>query len=246
MNMRVAVTLFCMLSLAACVTPAQRAEQRNIAQINTQLGVNYAREGQYDRAIEKLQAAVRARSDYAPAHSALAVIYQSRRDTEAAEKEYRRALALDGNDPTVKNNFGVFLCERGKNDEARAYFMDVVKDVHYSAPQEAWTNAGICVKKKDPQLAEHDFREALRVQPNYRDALAQMALLSFEQQDFLRTRAFLQRYDLKTSATPELLGVAARTEYALGNHEGAKEFARRVVQEFPASKEAELFADWQP
>src|SRR3546814_17264044 len=72
-----------------------------------------------------------------------------------------------------------------------------------------------------------------------------MALLSFDQQDFLRTRAFLQRYDLKRGATPELLGVAARTEYALGNHEGAVEFARRVVQEFTASKEADLFANWQ-
>src|SRR3546814_3680975 len=70
-----------------------------------------------------------------------------------------------------------------------------------------------------------------------------MALLSFDQRDFLRTRAFLQRYDLKRGATPELLGVAARTEYALGNHEGAVEFARRVVQEFPASKEADLFAN---
>ncbi|NGY04547.1 type IV pilus biogenesis/stability protein PilW [Solimonas terrae] len=243
---RVLVALIPALLLGACASPAERAAQRNIAQINTQLGVNYAREGQYDRAIEKLQAAVAARNDYAPAHSALAVIYQSRGESDAAEKEYRRALALDGSDPTVKNNFGVFLCERGKNDEARAYFMDVVNDVRYPAPQEVWTNAGICVKKKDPKLAEHDFREALRIKPDYRDALAQMALLSFDQQDFLRTRAFLQRYDLKQSATPELLGVAARTEYALGNREGALEFARRVVQEFPASKEAELFADWQP
>lgn len=232
--------------LTACVTPAERASRRNLAQINTQLGVNYAREGQYDLAIEKLQAAVKAQSSYAPAHSALAVIYQSRHEPDKAEVEYRRALALDASDPTVKNNFGVFLCERGKPDEARAYFMEVVGDARYATPEEVWTNAGICVKKKDVALAEHDFREALRIKPDYRDALAQMALLSFDQQDFLRTRAFLQRYDLKLSATPELLGVAARTESALGNREGAMEFARRVVQEFPASKEADLFANWQP
>src|SRR3546814_6294283 len=93
--------------------------------------------------------------------------------------------------------------------------MEVVGDAHYSTPEEVWANAGICVKNKDIALAEHDFREALRIKPDYRDALAQMALLSFDQQDFLRTRAFLQRYDLKRGATPELLGVAARTEYAL-------------------------------
>lgn len=246
MNMRLALTGMLALALAACVTPAERASQRSLAQLNTQMGVNYAREGQYDLAIEKLQAAVAARNDFAPAHSALAVIYQARHESDKAEAEYRRALALDASDPTVKNNFGVFLCERGKADEARAYFMDVVNDARYRTPEEVWTNAGICVKNKDAALAEHDFREALRIKPDYRDALAQMALLSFDQQDFLRTRAFLQRYDLNRSATPELLGVAARTEYALGNHEGAAEFARRVVQEFPASKEADLFANWQP
>lgn len=246
MSTRLVLLVAVCLALSACATPAERASRRNLAQINTQLGVNYAREGQYDLAIEKLQAAVKAQSDYAPAHSALAVIYQSRRESEKAETEYRRALALDATDPTVKNNFGVFLCEHGKASEARAYFMDVVSDARYPMPEEAWTNAGICVKSKDVALAEHDFREALRIKPDYRNALAQMALLSFDRHDYLRTRAFLQRYDLKRSATPELLGAAARTEYALGNNEGATEFARRVVREFPASKEADLFANWQP
>jgi type IV pilus assembly protein PilF len=241
-----AVAVVSTLALAGCATPSQRAEQRNLAQINTQLGVNYARQGQYDLAVEKLQAAVRARADFAPAHSALAVIYQSRGETEAAEKEYRRALALDGSDPTVKNNFGVFLCERGQRDEARRYFMDVANDAHYGTPEEVWTNAGICVKPKDAALAEHDFREALRIKPDYRDALAQMALLSFEQQEFLRARAFLQRYDLRQAATPQLLGVAARTEFALGDYAAAKGYARRVIEEFPESKEADQFADWQP
>src|SRR3546814_6334662 len=62
--------------------------------------------------------------------------------------------------------------------------MGVVGGAHYSTPEEVWTNAGICVKNKDIALAEHDFREALRIKPDYRDALAQMALLSFDQQDF--------------------------------------------------------------
>src|SRR3546814_2676395 len=97
------------------------------------------------------------------------------RQSEKAEVEYRRALSPDASDPTVKNNFGVFLCERGKVDAARAYFMEVVGGAHYSTPEEVWTNAGICVKNKDIALAEHDFRAALRIKPDYRDALAQMA-----------------------------------------------------------------------
>ncbi|MFT4046697.1 MAG: type IV pilus biogenesis/stability protein PilW [Solimonas sp.] len=235
------------LALGGCSTAAHRAEQRNAAQLNTQLGVNYARQGQYDLAVEKLQRAIDQDSRYAPAHSALAVIYQRRGESASAEKEYRRALALDGNDSTVKSNFGVLLCERGKPDEARRYFTDVLADPRYPAPEQVWTNAGICARKShNMEQAEHDFREALRLKPNNRDALAQMAMLSFDKRDFLRTRAFLQRYDLKTQATPELLGIAAHTEIGLGDRDSARDYARRIVQEFPESKEAAMFSDWQP
>lgn len=232
--------------VTACATPAQRAEQRNLAQINTQLGVNYARQGQYDLALDKLQRAVEQRDDYAPAHSALAVIYQTQGESAAAEKEFRRALVLDPADPTVKNNFGVFLCQHGKPDQGHGYLMEVAKDVRYAAPEEVWTNAGICVRKQNQALAERDLREALRIRPDYREALAQMAVLSFEQKKFLPARAFLQRCDLRLWATPELLGIAARTESALGDHDAARDFARRVVQEYPESKEAGLLANWQP
>lgn len=246
MKKALALALSGLLLIAACATPAERAERRNAAQLNTQLGINYAHQGQYDLALEKLLKAVDQDQDYAPAHSALAVIYQTRGDRVAAEREFRKALALDSSDPTVKNNFGVFLCEHGKPDEARRYFMDVTRDPRFPAPEQAWTNAGICAKKTDPDQAERDFREALRLKPDDRDALAQMAILSFARQDFLRTRAFLQRYDLKARATPELLSIAARTEMALGDREGAREYARRIVQEFPESQEAATFSDWQP
>ena len=244
--MRHLLTVALLLALTACATPAERAEQRSAAQLNTQLGINYARQGQFDLAIEKLQRAVEQDGSYAPAHAGLAVVYQTRGESAEAEKEYRRALALDSSDPTIKNNFGVLLCERGKREEGRRYFLEVAGDKRYATPEQAWVNAGICAKKDSPEAAEHDFREALRLKPDFRDALAQMAILSFENQDFLRTRAFLQRYDLQKQATAELLGIAARTEMALGDRDGARDFARRVVQEFPESKEAAMFADWQP
>src|SRR3546814_3268468 len=98
------------------------------------------------------------------------------RQSEKAEVEYRRALSLDASDPTVKNNFGVFLCERGKVDAARAYFMEVVGDAHYSTPEEVWTNAGICVKHKDIALAEGSEEHTSELQSLMRTAYAVFCL----------------------------------------------------------------------
>lgn len=246
MSLRRLAAAALILCVAACSSPAQRAEQRNAAQLNTQLGINYARQGQYDLAIEKLRRAIDQDDSLAAAHSALAVVYQTRGDLSAAEKEYRRALSLDDSDAVVKTNFGVFLCGRGKVDEAQRYFKQAVRDPRYATPEQAWINAGICLKQRDHEQAEQAFREALRLRPDSVDALAQMAVLSFERKDYLRARAFLQRYDLQSRATAELLNAAARTEAALGDRNAALQYSRRLQQEFPASEEAASIANWQP
>lgn len=232
--------------LAGCATSAQRSEQHNAAQINTQLGINYAREGQYELALEKLDRALAQDRDYAPAWSALAVVQQARGENRAAEKAYRHALAMDGSGPMLKNNFGVFLCQQGERDEAQRLFAEAARDRRNQTPEEAWTNAGTCWLKTDPAKAETAFREALRLRSDFPDALAQMAILSYGRGDYLRTRAFLQRYDLAARATPELLAIAARSEAALGDRKTALRWAQQLQQDFPASAEAATFANWQP
>lgn len=235
-----------LVTLAACSSAARKSELRSAAQINTELAANYARQGQYELAIEKLNRAISQDSSFAPAHSMLAVIQQTRGDFKAAEKSYRRALALDASDPVLKNNFGVFLCSRGKRDEAQRLFAEATRDTRYPSPAEAWTNAGICWAPVAADKAEQAFREALRVSPDFPDALAQMAKLSYARGDYLRTRAFMQRYEMKSRATPELLAIAARSEAALGDKRAARTWAQRLQQDFPASAEAAAFANWQP
>src|SRR5690606_25597650 len=89
-----------------------------------------------------------------------------------------------------------------------------------------------------PEQAERYLRRALQIDPAYREALEVMARLSYEQGDYLRTRAFLQRYDLSSGATAELLYIASRAEAALGDDAAADVFERRLRLEFPESKQA--------
>ncbi|SFF54595.1 type IV pilus assembly protein PilF [Fontimonas thermophila] len=232
-----AVWIAGLLVLAACSGAGVRND-KDAARINTQLGINYAQRGQYAAALEKLKRAL-AQDDALPgAHAAIAFVYQNMNESAKAERHYRRALELQPDDPALKNNFGVFLCSRKRSEEAERLFLEAARDPRYGTPEAAWTNAGICLKTQDPGKAERYFREALQIKPDYREALAQMAGIAFRQQDYLRTRAFLQRYDLNKSATAELLYMAVRTEAALGDLSAAKAFARRLKLEFPESEEA--------
>ncbi len=159
-------------------------------------------------------------------------------EVDKAEKHYRRALKLEKDEPALNNNFGVFLCERGRGPEAETYFLTAATNPQYATPEAAWSNAGRCLKDHDLAKAEIYLREALKINPDAREALAQMAIISFRKGDYMRVRAFLQRYNLTQEPTAELLSLAALTEDALDDPKAAAAYRQRLRREFPESDEA--------
>lgn len=237
-SIRILLISMLVLGLAACAAQPSKAKRVEAARLNTTMGVDYAKQGQLSAALDRLKRAIDQDPGYPAAQAAIAWVYQTQGEARLAERHYRRALSLDPDDPLLKNNFGTFLCAQGRAEEGERYLLEAIRDPRYPTPVAAWTNAGLCFKDRDEEKAERYLREALRVDPQARDALAQLAVLSFRKQDYLRTRAFLQRYDLQVSATSELLYLAARTEAALGDTNGASVFEARLLKEFPLSTEA--------
>jgi type IV pilus assembly protein PilF len=225
------------LALGACASQDKRGSV-DAARINTQLGISYAQRGQYAAALDKLRRAIKQDPSSSAAHAGLAFVYQTTGEAALAENHYRKAMGFSPDDPALKNNFGVFLCSRDRAVEAEPYFLAAARDPAYATPEAAWTNAGRCLRGRNPEKAERFLREALKLRPDYREALGQLAVISYVQGDYLRTRAFLQRYGLDTGATAELLFIASRAEAALGDATAAREFERRLRLEFPESDEA--------
>ena len=64
-------------------------------------------------------------------------------------------------------------------------------------------------------------------------ALYQMALLTFTKGDFLRARAFIQRFESTSSADAQALDLAARIEERLGDRDAAAKYRERLKTEFP-------------
>lgn len=66
-----------------------------------------------------------------------------------------------------------------------------------------------------------------------RDALLQLADLSFETDRAMQARAFLQRFHDAGSATADSLVLSVRTETALGDHDAALESFEQLDRQFP-------------
>ena len=216
--------------------PYDETNTQKAVESNTALGLEYMNRGQYEVALGKLKKAVREDPKYAPAQTVLAVLYERIGEQELAGKHYKLAFEADPDNGDVNNNYGVYLCQNGKEKQAISHFLRALDDPFYSSPSVALTNAGSCaLGAGDLVDADEYLRRALKIEPGFPDALLNMSRLNYEQEKNLTARAFMQRYEAVASHTPETLLLAYRIEASSGNRKGATTYKLMLESNFPES-----------
>lgn len=239
------------VAMAGCVTTSSRpqpapASRDDAAQYNLQLGVSYLRQNNLQAAREKLEKALEQDSGLATAHSALGIVFERLEDPAGAERHYRRAVDLDGSDPDNLNALAVFTCTRKqKPDDALKLFdraLAIPLSVRAANRPMLYTNAGTCAKQVDLARSEAYLRGALAENAQYRDALFQLADVTFERGNSLQARGFIERYLAGGKATAAALWLGVRIEQALNDANAARTYGEQLRSEFPGSPEASRFA----
>lgn len=248
--LRIALPISLMLLAAGCVRtgdvkPRTQAVPEEAAAINLQLGVAYMRKGQYRRALDSLERAVKQNPDLPAAQSALALVLEQLGDAEAADKHYRRAVRLAGEDAGVRNMYGTYLCRHGRVEEGEKHFVAAAQNPRYPTPEIAYTNAGTCLSSiEDYGRAEFYYRKALSENKNYSEALWKMAELAFSRDRDIQARAFIQRYEAAVRRPPAgALWLGHRIESRLGDAAAVRRYAQLLKKEFPASTETGLLLE---
>lgn len=233
-----------MLAIGGCASAAPRSsnadsKERRAAEINVSLAQGYMNQDKLEIALEKLQKALELDPGYPDAHTVIAVLFERINQPQQAEEHYRRAAQLAPKNGAVNNNYGTFLCRTGRFDDAAKYFSRALDDPFYKTRDVAYANAGLCrLQANRTDEAERDFRAALQSNANNSDALLQLSRILFGKNDYLRARAFLQRFDSLGQASPDALLLGHSIEQKLGNTREAGEYARRLRTEFPDSDQA--------
>jgi type IV pilus assembly protein PilF len=251
LNCRIGVAMLAVLTLtvSGCITTSSRpvspeTSSKDAALYNVELGISYLRQNNLQAAREKLERAIREEPNLARAHAALGIVYERLEDPKGAEREYRRAVDLDGMDPDSLNALAIFTCSyKKKPDEALKLFdraIAVPLSVKDANRPMLYTNAGTCAKGINLALAEKYLRAALAQDPQFRDALFQMADVSLEQRNALQARGFLERFLAQGKATPAALWLGVRIEESLGDAKAAGRYGDQLSREFPESTETRL------
>lgn len=237
--------------LAGCATTGTHYEEngeprKDPAEVNAQLGIEYMRKGMYDASLEKLKKSLRQNPNLQLAHVSIAILYERLGEEGKAAEHYRKAYSLNDKDPVTLNAYGQYLCRTGKLERADEMFRKAVKDPLYQYPELVYTNAGICAHRRpDDKLAEKYFREALQHNPKFQPALQEMARLTFANEQYLATRAYLQRLQAVTQLTPEFLWIGVRAEHAMHNKDGESSYALLLKNRYPEAEETQALMDWE-
>src|SRR3990167_10605711 len=118
--------------LLGCVdTSALNSSKKQIAQANIQLGLAYLQEHKMQMAKQKLLAALAVAPKYPVSWYSMAYYYEITEDNDSANRFYLQALTLVPQDSAANNNYGVFLCQQGKYQQAISRFLIAAQNIYY-------------------------------------------------------------------------------------------------------------------
>jgi type IV pilus assembly protein PilF len=215
------------------------------AKIHTELGVSYFENAQLGVALEELNTAVSADKTYAPAYNALGLVYMELKEDSKAEKNFRQAIRLDSSSSEAKNNYGMFLCQRGREKEGIQQLLSALKNPLYPTPEIAYKNAGLCARKAgDTKAAEGYFIQALKLNPKQPQALYGLAEIDYLRDDVAGAKQYISRYFAAVdNPGPEALWLGARVERKLGDRTALANFGMQLRRRYPSAPETKAFLE---
>lgn len=224
-------------------TPVEATSHAQVvAKIHTELAASYFDRGQHGIALQEIEVALQSDSNYAPAFNVRGLIRMALREDKKAEEDFRRSLQLDNADSGAHNNYGWFLCQRGRENDAIAQFLEALKNPLYASPETAYVNAGVCSKKIGKlKEAEEYFQLALARRPKLPEALLGLADVSFAMNDYAGAKSYFLRF-LQSSPelTAENLWLAVRIERKVGDRNAEASYALQLRKRFPDARETQL------
>lgn len=244
---RFALCLLFTVSLAGCVstgdvdrmTTAEGRDEARDAYI--QLGIGYLQQGTPERAKAPLKKALELDSSSADAHAALALVFQTEMEHELADKHYRQALAARS-DARILNNYGSFLYERGRYEEALERFRQASADTLYSERSRVFENMGLTALRlgQTEQAREH-FQRSLRLNARQPSTLLELAVLAYDAKQYVPARDYYQRFSALTSQNARSLLLGARLARIFDDRDQAASLGLQLKRLYPASAEYRQF-----
>lgn len=241
--------LFVLLAglLTGCVTtgkqdPLSTTKGREEARdAYIQLGIGYLQNGNSELAKVPLRQALELDSSSADAHAALALVYQTEMEPKMAEAEYRKALS-SRTDSRILNNYGGFLFEQKRYQEAIDTYEKAAADGMYPERSRVFENLGlVSLQMNQREQAKEYFDKALRLNRRQPSALLEMSQLSFDDRQYVPARGYYEEYLKQGQQNAKSLLLGIRLAKVFDDKDTAASYGLQLKRLYPASPEYQAY-----
>ena len=240
--------LLAALLLSGCVSESGQSKRS----VNTSdqmeallgLGAGYIRNREYGRAKENLTKALAVDPNSAQAHNLFGLLFQLEGEPDLAEDYFRKAIRFDPKFSRARNNYGAFLFEQGRYNEAITQLQICAEDRLYGARSQVFENLGVSYQRLGRVTeAEAAFVKSLQLNQEQPRALLEVADIRFQQGSYAEANQLFQRYDKLAQASPRSLwlGIQLARIFKKADDEASQALVLKNI--FPMSKEYQLYQD---
>ena len=236
------VAAVCLALLSACASSSSSSRSKNSrvdkALIHAQLARGYLQQNQYATAKSELEKALRINPNHSDSNYVMALLMMELEQYDLAEKHFGRAVSADRENASAAHDFGMFLCQTGKERASVKYFEIAANNPLFQNQELSYMRAGECMARINDPKAELYLKKALSVNPQLRPALFQLAMIKYQAESYLSARAYIERFFAITNPQPAALLLAYKIELKLKAVVVAEQYRQKILENFPGSQEA--------
>ncbi len=193
------ILFFLVVFFSGCVYVGQPLSKPNpfqAAMTRNQIGMEYLRMGDIQKAQVEFEAASRLAPDLAETYNGLGLALAAQGDSEHADVNFRKAIRLAGdNAGQYHNDYGTFLYHQKNFEAACNQFQQSTQDPLYANRAAAFENLGLCQERRhDMVQAKDSFFHALRLSANLPISNLELAKIFFDQGDLEHAQLGYNQY----------------------------------------------------
>ena len=246
--MRVLAVLLVSLVAGCASQPSSNSEARRVSpevvQRQLDLGIGYLRQGDYQRAKEKLNRALDIDPKNATVHATFGLLFQLEGEYDLAERYFRDAVRYDPQSAQARNSFGAFLFSQKRYGEAVEQLELASENRFYPNRPTVFENLGVAyLRLGDTAKAEFAFTRATQLNPEQSRALLELAEIKFEQQQYTESRVLYSRHTRVSPKSPKALWLCIRLARIFEDRDQEASCAEVLEGIHPASEEYRLYRD---
>lgn len=256
LGMQAAALALCAWVLSGCVTQTTSTKEREArgtstdandpdrrAQVRLELAGLYLARGQNTTALDEIKRALAAKPNMHEAFSLRGLIYANMGDAALAEESFQRSLQLAPRDGDNLHNYGWFLCQQRRFNDADAQFSTALAQPQYRETVRTLLAQGVCNARAGRWVeAERALARSYELDPSNPVTAYNLSEVLMRRGEFDRARFYVARINaVPELATAQSLWLAARIERGLGNQQSVQEYGRRLRERFPQANETLSF-----